>query len=281
MSIPILRPLNCRPLVYGVTILAMAFEGFAAPKPNISRRRAVTTSEASEEAKVHALDLGRESQQELATVENYAADFRKSERVGPALIEQAMDLKFREAPFSVYLRFTSPNELGREALFVKGAFDGRLLVHQPGVLGVLAGTHRLKIDDWPVSLENRHPVTEIGMSKILEKALLEWQAGQKAPPKGSTFRISQGEVDGESCEIVEVEYQRKAAKRPFSLTRVFFSEKGKLPIRAERYGWPEKTGGNPPVLEIYEYRNVQLNVGLTDADFDPTNASYGFAGFQR
>jgi hypothetical protein len=188
-----------------------------------------------------------------------------------------MELKFRESPISVYLRFQSPHERGREVLFVTGEFDGRMLVHQPGVLGALAGTHRLKVDDWPVGLENRYPITEIGMTRLLEKALVEWQPAQKRPPKSTIYRISEGNVDGDPCQIVEVEHRRNS-KKPFSLSRVFFAEKSKLPIRAERYGWPSKAGGERPVLEIYEYRDVKLNVGLTDSDFDPTNPNYDFTG---
>jgi hypothetical protein len=47
-----------------------------------------------------------------------------------------------------------------------------------------------------------------------------------------------------------------------------------LPVRAERYGWPDEAGGAPPLAEAYTYRNVRTNVGLTDADFHPQR--YGF-----
>lgn len=267
------------PLYFGAFCLMICIGAVAAPRARQPRREPAPSAAESAKAWERAIELGREAQQELATIEDYTADFRKIERIGPTVIEQAMGLKFRQKPFSVYVHFNSLNERGREAIYVDGAFEGRLLVHQPGVLGALAGTHRLKIDEWPVSLENRYPVTEIGIGRILEKALAEWRPGEAAPPKSAIFRIAEAEADGVPCQVVEVESPRRNAMTGFSLSRVFFSEKTKLPIRAERYGWPEKAGGTRPVLEIYEYRNIQVNVGLKNADFDPTNPAYGFGSF--
>jgi outer membrane lipoprotein-sorting protein len=48
-----------------------------------------------------------------------------------------------------------------------------------------------------------------------------------------------------------------------------------IPLRYAAYLWPEKDG-EPVLEEEYTYLNVQLNVGLTDADFDPENENYHF-----
>lgn len=259
-------------------ILSLFKSGIAAPKTGAPGKKAIAAEKAAEQL-AEALRLGEESREALDAIEDYTASFTKIERVGDGIIEQTMELKLRHQPFSVYLRFRSANERGREVIYVAGANDGRLLVQQPGVLGALAGTHRLKIDEWPVSLENRYPITEIGVSKILEKALMEWQPGDRAPPKSATFRISEEDVGGVPCRTVEVEQKRSSSKKVFSLSRVYFSKKSKLPVRAEQYGWPQKNGGKRPLLEVYDYRDIRVNVGLTDADFAPTNPSYGFKGF--
>jgi len=49
-----------------------------------------------------------------------------------------------------------------------------------------------------------------------------------------------------------------------------------LPIRYESYDWPRKEGETPKLIEAYTYLNLQLNVGLTDADFDYTNPTYNY-----
>jgi len=258
-------------------LLMLSESGIAAPKTGVKGKKGGAAE--NSEAREQALRLGEESREKVEALQDYTAVFTKTERVGDGIIEQTMDLKLRQKPFSVYVRFRSANERGREVIYVAGANDGRLLVQQPGVFGALAGTHRLKIDEWPVFLENRYPITEIGVSKIVEKSLAEWQPAGKGAAKSPAFRVSEADLAGVPCRVVEVEQKRGSSKAIFSLSRVFFSEKSKLPVRAEQYGWPLKNGGARPLLEVYDYRDLRVNVGLTDADFDPTNPSYGFTGF--
>jgi hypothetical protein len=58
------------------------------------------------------------------------------------------------------------------------------------------------------------------------------------------------------------------------MNRVYFDKESKLPLRAERYGWPERARDKPPLFEEYKYVDLKTNVNLTDADFDP--ARYRF-----
>jgi outer membrane lipoprotein-sorting protein len=43
-----------------------------------------------------------------------------------------------------------------------------------------------------------------------------------------------------------------------------------LPIYVEIFDWQNE------LVERYGYRDLRLNPGLTDADFDPKNPAYGF-----
>ena len=44
----------------------------------------------------------------------------------------------------------------------------------------------------------------------------------------------------------------------------------RLPIYAEIFDWDGQ------LVERYGYRNLRLNPGLTDEDFNPKNPDYGF-----
>ena len=83
------------------------------------------------------LKLARESRGVLDGIKDYSADFYKQEVVGKELMVQQMEMKIREEPFSVYIRFQKPNT-GREVIYVDGRNDGHLLVHLTG-LTALAG----------------------------------------------------------------------------------------------------------------------------------------------
>ncbi len=68
-------------------------------------------------------------------------------------------------------------------------------------------------------------------------------------------------------------------KRPhfeFHISKIYLDDKLGIPIAYEGYLWPENEGEDPPLLEKYYYTDIQLNVGLTDADFDPANEDYDY-----
>ena len=43
-----------------------------------------------------------------------------------------------------------------------------------------------------------------------------------------------------------------------------------------RYDWPREAGGQPELIEEYTYRDLKLNIGLTDEDFSTQNPDYHF-----
>lgn len=233
--------------------------------------------ESVEQTIEEAIDFARDSHTRLGDVKDYTAVFTKTERVGNNVIEQSMDIKFRREPFSVYLHYRSGKEAGREVIYVDGANGGCLVVHEQGLLGSLAGTQKIKLDDATVKAENRYPITEIGIAKIIEKSLSIWQAEQKADPKGAEVHfVSNISLNATPCDIIEVDHGRQSGKSEFTRSRVFFDHESRLPIRVERFGRIDGKAGKPELLEMYDYRDLKANVGLTDADFDPKNPKYGF-----
>ncbi len=61
----------------------------------------------------------------------------------------------------------------------------------------------------------------------------------------------------------------------FHSASVFLDNETNIPIHYEAYDWPDQKDGQPVLLEQYTYRNIRLNVGFKDADFEPTNPNYG------
>ncbi|MGQ0637238.1 MAG: DUF1571 domain-containing protein [Planctomycetaceae bacterium] len=191
---------------------------------------------------------------------------------------QQMDIKFRREPFSVYLQNRDGKENGREVLFVKNANGDKLLVRERGFLASLAGTVTLTPDDKQVMDENRYAITEIGVHKILEKALAIWEADAQKPEGEVTVKkLANIQAAGKNCDGFEIRYRSKTNDSEFFTSRVFFDRQSKLPLHAEQYGWPDSGEGKPPLLERYTYVELKPNVGLTDANFSSENPAYGFS----
>ena len=60
------------------------------------------------------------------------------------------------------------------------------------------------------------------------------------------------------------------------MAEVSVDDELKIPIYFRSFDWPAEEGGQPRLLEEFFYRNVKLNVGLTDRDFDRQNPDYHF-----
>ncbi len=180
-------------------------------------------------------------------------------------------------PFSVYMKFLKPkNVSGREVIYVEGQNEGKLLAHETGVLKGLTTFH-LEPTGWVAMTGNRHPITEAGLEnlvlKLIEKAERDKTAGQ------CKVDYRQGaKINGRTCTMIEVIHDEKRAPYEFHKAQVFIDDELQIPIRYSAWDWPATPGAESTLIEEYTYVQVEINVGLTDADFDPLNEEYAFPG---
>lgn len=220
-----------------------------------------------------------------ANVRDYTAvivkQVRANGKLGP---EQYMQVKIRHArkegdreiPFSVYTRFLKPRNLaGQEAIWVEGHNDDKIIAHPPGLLNLVRVTLDPESD---VAMKgNRYSIRHIGMLNLIRKMLAKSEIGMQI--EECQVKIERGiQVDSLKCSRLEIVFEKPHPEIDFHMARIYIDDERNLPIAYEGYLWPEKEGDPPPLLEKYFYTNIQLNVGLTDKDFDPDNPEYNFPG---
>jgi hypothetical protein len=241
-----------------------------------SRGEAASTTDDSPCTLDDAIKFARGSLDTLAGIADYTARFSKTELVENRVIEQAMHMKLRREPFSVYLRCCSKHESGREVIYVEGENKGCLLVHEGGIKAI-AGTLNLEPSDPQVMDENRYPITMIGLEKMLATVVAIWDAEKEIDTADvAVKRIPDVNVGPNECAEIVVTHGRRVAGLKFHETHLYIDTATNLPVQVEQYGWPAAAGSDPPLIERYTYSDVQTQVGLTDADFDPHNANYRF-----
>ena len=121
-----------------------------------------------------ALKIGRESRAKLDDIEDYSASFFKDEIVGSKRVKQKMQLKVREKPFSVYIKFLTPYA-GREVIYVEGQDGGKILVHGTGIESIV-GTLSLSPTSSRAMEESRYPVTMIGLRNLADTLIKQWES---------------------------------------------------------------------------------------------------------
>jgi hypothetical protein len=244
--------------VLGVTLalaLALALPG-----------RAVGGADAGAVAVLEAMEPA------YARVSAYTARFIRQELVGERLRprEEAL-LKFQR-PQRFYLRWIAGPPAGREMLY-PGDAEGRVLVHEPRLLTRLF-TAVLEPDSAHVLRESRHPVTDIGIGRLVTLIL---DNARRALRDGQLDIVERGvSTDGGRPERrLELVFPRLAEARYYAhRALVGVDVDTQLPVTATIFD------GRGRMIEDYAYRDVRLNPPLTALDFDATNPEYGFPSWR-
>jgi hypothetical protein len=246
----------------------------AAPKPEKTRTAKDNSAAAQAKQKFAAeIEAGLAK---LAEIPSYTYTLRKQERVDGVLLKpQTLNTKIRHDPFSVYLRFTAPEDIeGKEAIYVEGQNDGHLIGHGVG-LQALLGRQKLDPRGSFAMMGNRNPITESGKKNLLTRL----KKFMEADYFDELFEARLGkaaEVDGRACHAFELHNIVRRDNMPLARSITTFDDKWGLPVRFQRYFWPGTAAREPILVEDYTYLKVNLDAKLTDKDFDPDNPDYDF-----
>lgn len=203
-----------------------------------------------------------------AQLDHYTATFLTQERIdGELRPEQWVAIKFKK-PFQVYLRWVKGRHEGRQALYPAGADGREVLVRVP-----------LPVGGFTVSLDplsprarkgNRHPITDVGIGRLVDFVAENARRGME---RGEVTIEDAGQrttFERPSHRYI-LHFPDHPAKGYYCMTAVVEVDHDyRLPIYAEIFDWDGQ------LVERYGYRDLRLNPGLTDEDFNPKNPDYGF-----
>ena len=110
----------------------------------------------------------------MSRVSDYSCTFIKQERIGKKLLPpQTILMKGRTNPHSIYFSFQTVHK-GREAIYYPARFANKLVAHEGGWAGYLAGTMQLDPLGRLAMSDNRHPVSEAGINKLVARVYDSW-----------------------------------------------------------------------------------------------------------
>jgi hypothetical protein len=204
-----------------------------------------------------------------ARVSAYTARFLRQEVVGGVLrpAEEAR-LKYQR-PGRIYLRWLAGPPAGRQILFVPGRDGDRALVHEPGLPARLF-TVLLAPDSPRVLRESRHPITDIGLGRLVELIAGDVRRAQGRGDLSASDEGVRREAAGTVRRVVLVLAGGVGAGYHAARVVVDVAVDHGLPVEVALHD----AGGER--LAWYAYRDLVLDAALTEEDFDPDNPAYGF-----
>jgi hypothetical protein len=194
-------------------------------------------------------------------VSSYTCTCIKQEHVGGELLKtETTDMKFREKPFSVRLRWNNPNK-GQEGMYVEGQNKNKLVVHPIGLLALLFPTARIEPTDERAMARARRPITCAGVGNMM-RLIVSQCDDAKAKGDLQLEYLGIREEGGRQTYVFKRTLPRGKEYPAYTMT-VYIDQIFMIPIRSDAYDWD----GN--LLGHYRYMDLILNPPLTDDDFNP------------
>lgn len=213
------------------------------------------------------LRLAKQAHAEMdENLHDYSATFTKVERLNGTLGDpQKLKIRVRHEPFSVYMKFITPNP-GQEALYVANKNDNKLVAMGSGWKRRF-GTLNLDPNGGMAMKDQRYPITKAGI-KNLTAELIEI-AEQDVKYGECTVRHTTAKIAGRPATMIESTHPVARKNFRYHKAQIFIDNELRIPIAYRAYSWPREKGGEPILEEQYTYTDLKINNGFTDADFSP------------
>ncbi len=262
-------------VLFTSSTFGQAVEEAKAAAPNAPYQK--MEAAANEHPLIPVLKWAKTGRPRIAELKDYTALLSKQESIdGEKQVAQMMEMKIRHEPFSVYLKFRWPREMaGQEVIYIKGLNDGNMQAHGVGMQKRL-GTLSLDPNGLIAMRGNKYPITEIGLLNLVDKLV---EVGEKDTKYGEcsvNYYEDVTDSEGRPCTMIEVIHPTPRKQFRFYVARILVDNEYNMPIRYESYEWMGEKDTEPPLIEIYTYQKLRLNVGLTDEDFSTKNPKYAF-----
>ncbi len=267
-----MRPLSL--VLVGVAALAAADPSTRGPLlPSTASPTLIQAVERLAPDSPELLFLGEVARMQAAgeAVVDATYTFHKIQYVGGGLLpEELMAVKFRK-PLDVYMKWVGEVDTGQEMIYRQGWNEGKMRINP----GPFLPNINLATDSAIAARTNRKTVDWLPFTRVITQFIAEADAMAAAMTGPSVVELLEPRlVHGERarCYHLELPKDRIASLYAYRVD-LCISDRTDLPIRIQAWDIED---GTLQLVEDYGYEGVQLNVGLTDADFDPDNKAYGF-----
>lgn len=212
-------------------------------------------------------------QKAAAAVTDLTVKFHKKEmKKGSWLPEELIELKVRRSPHSVYMKWIGDNYRGQELIWRKGWNGNEAHVHTNTFPDFAVD---VRPESWLAMRRTRHPVPQAGFDYTVEQFVKDMGISHARPEcLKSVEDKGPEEVFGAPSHCYEMELYKDRCPYLYSYkARLCLHNELGLPTRVEIW---DKEAGEIQQVEDYGYEDIQIDIGLTDTDFDPKNKSYKF-----
>lgn len=201
-------------------------------------------------------------------VRDYTAIFIKQERIRGILHrEERILLKFRK-PFLIYMKWLKGPGEGREILYDPKQNNGKMVVRPSGLITIIIPVLYIDPGHPMVKNRSRHTIKEAGIGMTIRNLIDQLELAKSKGELDIKF-IGEDVFDGRPCLKFEAFFPEDDLYYAAHIV-TYIDKEYNLPTHIFIYDWKEK------LLERASYKELNINVGLSEMDFNPRNPAYEF-----
>ncbi|MGH7962092.1 MAG: DUF1571 domain-containing protein, partial [Candidatus Binatia bacterium] len=219
------------------------------------------------EVDVDLRGLSQHWQRRYAEITDYTGIWVTAGHWEGSIVSSRAAFKFRK-PFDLYLDWTVEGGGAQEALFRQGWNEGRVRVRTT-LLGIpLIGD--LSLNGYLARQGLPYSPPEFGFHRLVERLQDQLLRGWLQGELGVRFYGVQ-EHEERPCYVLEFRFPTSQGREyAHSRVIVFWDIARRVPVRYEAF---DRAG---QLDEYHEFFQIQMNVSLSDIDFDAANPAYHF-----
>lgn len=197
---------------------------------------------------------------------DYTCYLDKRVRKGDTLYEELNIYVKHKKPDRYYFRWNRGMQKGQEAIFVRGRYDGKILAHPGGIFNLF--TLHLDPEGTTAMKKNLHPLNDSGLGKVMNLIETNYERSRNADPHAVRY-VGQERFNGRDVLFIKGTFPENKGYYAHKIIVLFDSDL-KLPVKVAVYDW------SGTLLEEYIFRDLAIDVGFSEYDFDPDNPAYNF-----
>ena len=221
-----------------------------------------------------AIEMAEKAVAAAEAVPTYTARLYRKVLLNGQFAESTCRMKYRTSPRSVYLYFETGFP-GREAIWIEGWNNNQMYAHAGSGPLSLLGSLSLDPEGERAMEGSKNPITRSGLAAMGQTIVDQWRR-ETAFGEVDAQLFPDATLDGTACRVIETTHPQPRREFTFHKTRLFIAKDTGVPFAVQQLTWPRQPGEKPLVVEDYRYSDLNLNAGLTNADFDPQNPAYNF-----
>lgn len=245
-----------------------------APAPAEAQAPAAQEAPKMDPAMEKAYQMVTQGEATMRTLKDFTATFHKHEWKGGKMLKpETLFVKWRKNPRSVYMLWTGEHNKGQEIIWRRGWNGDKIRAHQGGFLRHI--TVNLDPTGSLAMKDSRHPIMHAGFDHTVELIAKDMRLAKENPEWGAQIKdLGVQNIHGAQSYCYEATMDKKKYPKFYAYKALICMHLAlKIPNKVHIWDYED---GQVRLVEQYSYENVKLNVGLTDADFDPSNPDYAF-----